>query len=500
MPLAVLSEEEALRHVREPRSRWPLTAEAQAERLTPVARPSFQPSFAIDKSEPIFTIGSCFARNIEKQLLVEGYNVALRRFAPPDEPGFRADPEVLLHRFTVQSIVNDLTWALDPDRPFPEEGFLKLPAGWIDLQLSPLLPPSPREVVEARRAAVTRYLALAAEAKVFVMTLGLAESWFDTLTGLHLNARPPTKARGQAGRFQFHLLDYGEILEGLENVCALLLRFGRPDVKILVTVSPVAMRTTFAGGDVMSANTYMKSVLRAATEAFVRRHGNVDYFPSYESVMLSDRRFAWREDQAHVSDEIVRLNVVRMLEAYAGQDADGSKAEAAGRGFAEVQAAREALAAGATARAWAAYRAAVQAAPDEGLILLEYGRFLKVRRRLGEAALMVERSLANGSAAYGGWLTMGQIHRAAGRWPQAYEAAARAREFQPKHPGVLNLSADAARRLGRRDEALAFAEMHLALGPTSAASRRRVESLKGPGLGWADFLAGLLRRPAGADG
>ncbi len=501
MPLAVLSDVEALRHIRETRSRWPMTTADQAERLIPLAQPSFKPSFRFDKSEPIFTIGSCFARNIEKQLLIEGYNVALSQFQPPDDPAFLAESETLLNRFTAQSIASELAWALSPEQPFPEAFYFEVPRlGWYDLQLSPILPPSPREVVEARREAIRRYVALAAQARVFIMTLGLAEAWFDTQTGQYLNAQPPSRSRKQSpGRFQFHLLDYGQVMQGLETVHALLARFGRPDVKILLTVSPVALRTTFAGDDVMSAYIYMKSVLRSAAEAFVRGHDNVDYFPSYESVMLSDRAFAWREDQAHVSDEIVRVNVLRMLQAYAAEGTGGTDAAGTVRGYVHVKAAREAVAAGATARADAAYRAAVQAAPDEALILLEYGRFLRTRRRLAEAARMVERSLARGSAVYGGWHVLGQIHLSARRWSQAYEAAAKAREHQPKHPGVVNLSADAARRLGRLDEALVFAQQHRALAPESEPSRLRLEALQRRAAGQrGSGLAGLFKRLVGS--
>src|SRR6201999_3175901 len=95
-----------------------------------------------------------------------------------------------------------------------------------------------------------------------------------------------------------------------------LARHGRPDLQILATVSPVALNSTFTGDDILLANTYMKSALRTAVEVFARSHERVDYFPSYESVTLSDHRRAWAEDEAHVTDEIVRRNVLLMLEAY----------------------------------------------------------------------------------------------------------------------------------------------------------------------------------------
>ena len=363
MPLLVLPAEEAVRRAEDPSARWPSTPGAQAERLAPIALPTFRPSFRIDKAQPIFTIGSCFARNIEKQLLAEGYNVAFAGFEAPPEPDGRGDPDAILHRYLVHSIVNELSWAFG-ETPYPEAAWVELePGGWFDLHLHQAAPPSPLDLVRARREAIKGYMRLAAQAEVFVMTLGLAEAWFDLETGHYLNAVPPQKARGLfPQRFQFHLLGSDEVLAGLEEVRALLIRHGRPGLKILVTVSPVAMNTTFTGGEVMVANSYMKSAQRAAVEAFVRRHDNVDYFPSYESVTLSDRRRAWREDGAHVSDELVRVNVLRMLEAYAAQGAEVGKAERSARAFAEVQAAREAAGAGDHAGASRAYRAALEAA------------------------------------------------------------------------------------------------------------------------------------------
>ena len=482
MPLLVLSAEEALKRVRHTDSRWPRTPEAQADRLIPLAQPRFWPSFKIGKNESIFTVGSCFARNIEKQLIQEGYNVAAARFEPPAETGFKADPDALLNRYVVWSIAYELKWALGHGKPFPEQAYLAMgEKKWFDPHLHPLVAPASGKVVHERRAAITRYMATAAQARVFIMTLGLAEAWYDNHTGLYLNGVLPTKARKlYKDRFEFHLLDYEQILSGLEYIHALLDRYGHPDVRMLVTVSPVAMNTTFTGGEVLSANTYSKAVQRAAVEAFVRRHDNVDYFPSYESVVLSDRRRAWREDQAHASDEIVRLNVLRMIEAYADEefDLDSAPAARAANAFALVQTAREAAGLDAPEDAIAAYRDAVAAAPTEGLILLEFGRFLYEQKLFDEAAEMLEASTANGAGAYGAYYYLARCHYAAKRFQEAFDVCIKAREHQPTRSGVLELSSNVARRLGLLEDALGFAEALLALEPGSEAAKVRCESLR----------------------
>ena len=482
MPLLVVPASDAFKRVRHKDSRWPRTAEAQSERLIPLAQPKFWPSFHINRAEPIFTIGSCFARNIEKQLITEGYKVAAAEFDAPLDLRFKADPDAVMNRYVVTSIANELKWGFGDGRPFKMRHLVWLGEDdWFDPHLHPLVAPAPLQTVLERRASISRYMAKAKEARVFIMTLGMAEAWFDSQSGYYVNAVPPTQAReAYPDRFQFHLLDYGQILDGLETIHALLAQHGRPDVRILITVSPVAMNTTFTGGDVLVANSYSKAVQRAAVEAFVRNHDNVDYFPSFESVMLSDRKRAWRDDQAHASDEIVRLNVLRMIEAYADPDesTDDLQASRATQAFNLVQTAREAAGLDAPDEAIAAYRAAVEAAPDEALILLEFGRFLYEQRLGEEAARMIEASTRCGSGPYDGFYYLAQVYYANRRMEEAAEAAAKARELQPTRPGVIDLSANIARKLGRLHEAIEHSKAHLKLDPTSESSRARLQELQ----------------------
>ena len=481
MPLMVVSASDAFKLVRHKDSRWPRTGEAQAERLIPLAQPRFWPSFHINRSEPIFTIGSCFARNIEKQLITEGYKVAASSYDVPLDLRFKADPDALMNRYVISSIANELLWGFG--RPFKMRNLVHMGDGdqWFDPHLHPLVAPAPLVEVLGRRKGISEYMAKAKEARVFIMTLGLAEAWYDTQSHLYLNAVPPTQAReAHPDRFEFHLLDYGQILEKLELVHGLLAQHGRPDFRMLVTVSPVAMNTTFTGGDVLVANTYSKAVQRAAVEAFVRSHDNVDYFPSFESVTLSDRRRAWRDDQAHASDEIVRLNVLRMIEAYADpeESTDDLQASRATQAFALVQTAREAAGLDAPDEAIAAYRAAVEAAPTEALILLEFGRFLYEQRRNDEAARVIETSTRFGSGSYGGFYYLAQVYYASRRFEEAWEAVGRARELQPTRPGVIDLAANIARKLGQLQEAIDLSRAHLKLEPSSESSLVRLQELQ----------------------
>ncbi len=45
------------------------------ERLRPLARPEARPRFTFAPDAKVFTIGSCFARNVERALLSVGFEV-----------------------------------------------------------------------------------------------------------------------------------------------------------------------------------------------------------------------------------------------------------------------------------------------------------------------------------------------------------------------------------------------------------------------------------------
>jgi hypothetical protein len=94
-------------------------------------------------------------------------------------------------------------------------------------------------------------------------------------------------------RFELHVLDYTDTITYLQHAFELLAGNKRPDSRVILTVSPVALNSSYrAGIDVITANACSKSVLRAAAEEIVAKFDFVEYFPSYESVTLSRRDLA----------------------------------------------------------------------------------------------------------------------------------------------------------------------------------------------------------------
>jgi len=158
-------------------------------------------------------------------------------------------------------------------------------------------------------------------ADVFIMTLGLIECWFDTQSRLYLNGAPPLSAcRRYPGRFEFRVLDYDEVLNYLEEIWTLVKENGKPGIKMLLTVSPVALLSTFRDQDVLVANAYSKAVQRAAAERFATLHDDVDYFPSFETVALTDPKIAWKpKDYRHVTPHLVRRIMAQVMKSYIGE-------------------------------------------------------------------------------------------------------------------------------------------------------------------------------------
>lgn len=319
MPIARFTYAEANKNLRSNRaSRWP-DGRGITTRLDELAKVHMNPSFDFSSSDQVFTIGSCFAREIEKYLDKLGFNLPALGINIPTEERVSATANDILNKYGVHSMENELRWGFE-GRDIPDDVFY-LSAGegdlWHDAQLVPNLVPAPLARVIERRAMVMGLVKQLPHCRVVVITLGLAEAWFDTRAGIYLNGMPPQAAiQKEPSRFELHVLSFDEIVESLERIHAIISKYGHPDFRMLLTVSPVPFKATFSGKDALVANMYSKSVQRTAAEVFSQRHPNVDYFPSYEIVTLSNRKVAYELDNIHVTAPTVAHIMSSVVSAY----------------------------------------------------------------------------------------------------------------------------------------------------------------------------------------
>ena len=266
--------------------------------------PNVVPKFKLSRDDKFYAIGSCFARGIESSLTsqkitVESAALEFARLQPannePSGLGFT-------NKYNTYSILNELRWALDPGAIFPQESIVEVTkTTWYDPHTNPSLGlVDLNETLERRSTmqAVTRRIQ---HCRAVIITLGLAEVWRDVKADVFINRTPiPSLVKTQPGRYEFHLTNFAENWANLEAIYALLTRYGHPDVRIVVTVSPVPLMNTFSTMDIVVANTWAKSLLRAVAQEWADAHPNVDYFPSYEIVQSSDRAAVWERDLRHV--------------------------------------------------------------------------------------------------------------------------------------------------------------------------------------------------------
>jgi len=316
MPIAKLSASEAIDRVKSnPNAHWP--KRGGANRLSPMAKPAFSPSFALPKGGTIFTIGSCFARNVERALKERGFNLPALDVLDNDED-FASVGSKVLNNFGAPSICNEIKWAFE-DNTNEEACFMPTGNGYVDLHVDNTLRPAALDKVQQRREALRTAYRSISECDAVIITLGLSEVWFDTKTGYYLNMAPRrSMMREDPDRFELHVLGYEETIANLREAMELIQTNGRKDVRVVLTVSPIPLKATHRDVDVMVANTYSKSVLRTAAEEIALTYDFVDYFPSFESITLTDRSVAYKEDEIHVTQDIIDLNVGRMVEAYTG--------------------------------------------------------------------------------------------------------------------------------------------------------------------------------------
>ena len=267
--------------------------------------PEINPKFKMRRDDKFYAIGSCFARGLENALAQHGMTVesAAPEFARLQAANKEVSGLGFTNKYNTYSILNELRWALDPDAEFPRESIVQLTeTTWDDPHTTPTLAfANLQETLERRSLmeAVTRRIK---NCRAVILTLGLAEVWRDVKADVFINRTPiPSLLKTEPDRYEFRLTGVAENTANLEGIHTLLTQYGHPDVRIVVTVSPVPLMNTFSTMDIVVANTWAKSLLRTVAQEWATAHSNVDYFPSYEIVQSSDRAAIWETDLRHVT-------------------------------------------------------------------------------------------------------------------------------------------------------------------------------------------------------
>lgn len=238
----------------------------------------------IGRETRVLAVGSCFARNFTLWLAEHGFNRSFRDSPYNALLHFNADfesPAVVAQQFR---------WAFDELDP---ASLL-----WIDKN---------RHLIAATEEGKRAVRETLEQTDVLIITLGLSEIWYDRVSGEPL-WRALTEDAFDPQRHVFRVESVARTIEWLEAIERI--RTARlPGMKIIYTVSPIPLKTTFRPASAMTANAVSKAILRAALDEFLRGHADklhrdLFYYPAYE---LVTQYFIdpFREDNRHLSPMVV---------------------------------------------------------------------------------------------------------------------------------------------------------------------------------------------------
>lgn len=255
-------------------------------------RGMYRKKFTIRPESTVVTAGSCFAQHISRYLRQAGYNVL------DAEPGPQNLPVQLLQEhgygiysarygniYYVRQLLQLAREALGTWQP--TDAVWAKGQRWIDA-LRPAVEPdglaAPDHVVRQRTDHLQAVRRLLVEADVFVFTMGLTEAWEHIESGTIYPTAPGTIGGSyDPAVHRFHNFTVAEVVSDFVEFRQLV-REVNPDVKFLLTVSPVPLAATATDHNVLTATTMSKAVLRAAAGELEAAYPDVDYFPSYEIV------------------------------------------------------------------------------------------------------------------------------------------------------------------------------------------------------------------------
>jgi hypothetical protein len=276
----------------------------------------------IDRFTPIASMGSCFAREIRKVLIREGYSYIREETDHPASVHASAAWERTYNTFSMRQIFEytfgsftpSTRWWISPKTRQVQDPFRRI----ILYESVDAAEKDFEHHVECSRRALLK-------ARVLILTLGLTEIWEDKSdkSVICLPSGPYFNEGGGRDEYEFRVSRYQENLDNLEVIYTLMKQYN-PECRIVMTVSPVHLWATFRKDmDVISANCNSKSTLRAVVDEFACRHKDVFYFPSYEmatsfNMMMNQSCFEYGKENFHINRATVEMIMKHFFGFYSG--------------------------------------------------------------------------------------------------------------------------------------------------------------------------------------
>lgn len=253
----------------------------------------FRSKWKLPANAAFATYGSCFAQHISRAVQADGKPWVNAEPAPASTSpalaakfGYGVYSSRTANIYTARMLELWVALAQKPARSNAIEIWEN--EGRFRDSLRPTIEPdgyaSHAECLEMLENTAHAFARSVREAQVFVFTMGLTEGFEHAKTGQPYALCPGTLAGTyDASQHSFVNYRYTAILKSMKSAIRGL-RALNPEIKILLTVSPVPLTATATGHHVLLATQYSKSVLRAVAGDLAEMANDVDYFPSYEII------------------------------------------------------------------------------------------------------------------------------------------------------------------------------------------------------------------------
>ncbi len=251
--------------------------------------------FHLTREDKVVTAGSCFAQTVAKFLTGSGFNHYIAEKPHPLIPPKVAEAHhygLFSARYgnvyTCRQLKQLLLRAYGEFEPLttcwpgPDEGTYVDP---FRPQMQPGGYASPEELAADQDQHLAAVRHMVEEMDYFIFTLGMTEAWVDNRDGAVFPLAP-----GVAGGIydpsvvEFKNFDEAETAQDLIDALTFI-RSKNPDVKFILTVSPVSVNATFEDRHIYASTVWTKSVLRVAAEKARNTLDDCCYFPSYEVII-----------------------------------------------------------------------------------------------------------------------------------------------------------------------------------------------------------------------
>ena len=153
-------------------------------------------------------------------------------------------------------------------------------------------------------------------ASVFIITLGLAEVWFNKQTG------EVYKTAKAVGDYDANIHDFRvtTVEENFDNIAYVTqaIRDNVKDASVIFTLSPVPLKATFREMGCIPANSVSKAILRVALDQLMNEFkgdAGLHYFPSYE-LILDCLQNPFEADRRYLGKDVVNFAMTLFANHY----------------------------------------------------------------------------------------------------------------------------------------------------------------------------------------